>query len=161
MAVFEISSSYQQYGNPKWHSFKGFFVLDEASKIMHGFVEATNPSTSPQRRYIYGIYDRSKEVLAYLQLVNTFSISPLMFLFWNTKQNGIWSAYDQDMGTFFPFRKNNGSAEVTFKEVTNPNEAEEISKVIFHNFGECADFLQNIVLIYKGVSSYMIDMGIY
>ena len=159
MAVFEIHSSYQQHGTLRCFSFQGFFTLDERSQEIRGYMEADS-STFPQKRYIYGMYDRSRDLLAYLQLSNTSNISPLMFMFPIIKLNGFWSAYDQDMELFFPFRKANGTAQVTLKEVTNPVKADLISEYVYDTFIECSDLISNMMLIHKGVQPYLVDFGI-
>ena len=155
MLVFEISSTYLQNGISKCYSFKGFITLDEKSNEIRGYVEAMNPFVKPSKRYIYGMYERNNDVLAYLQLSNDRNLAPLMFMFYDIKHPGIWSSYDEELATFFPFRSFNGSCQVVIREITVPTDAEKISKNVFSTFAESADLPSNIMLIYKGVLPYM------
>lgn len=159
MAVFEISSTYEPRGIHRSQSYKGIFTLNEKNQEIKGYLEALTPSVCPPIRYIYGIYDQRNNLLSYLQLSNDPCINPLLFMFFDIKAPGIWSAYDSDMGRFFPFRTANGYAQITLHEIVNPTEIEELSKKTFRIFNECADLLSNIMLIHKGVRPYIEDMS--
>ena len=159
MAVFEISSTYEPRGIHRSQSYKGIFTLNEKNQEIKGYLEALTPSVCPPIRYIYGIYDQRNNLLSYLQLSDDPCINPLLFMFFDIKAPGIWSAYDSDMERFFPFRTANGYAQITLREIVNPTEIEELSKKTFRIFNQCADLLSNIMLIYKGVQPYIEDMS--
>ena len=159
MAVFEISTTYQQDDISISTSFKGFMTLDEKNNEIRGYMETLSPFVQPVKRYIYGLYERDKNVLAYLQLSNNKNLVPLMFIFYNIQHPGIWSSYDEDLATFFPFRSFNGRCQVELKEITIPADVERISRNVFSTFAESSDLMSNIILIYKGVQPYM-DLGL-
>lgn len=159
MAVFEISSTYEPKGIHRSLSYKGIFTLNEKTQEIRGYLEALTPFVCPPIRYIYGIYDQRNNLLSYLQLSNDPCINPLLFIFFDTRASGIWSAYDSDIGRFFPFHIANGYAQITLQEIVNPTEIEDLSKISFRVFNECSDLLSNIMLIYKGVRPYIEDMS--
>ena len=159
MAVYEISSVYRKNGVAGDNRFKGFFVLNEENQEIRGYIETLDTAMRPEKRYVYGIYDKAKDILAYLQLSDKRDLKPKMFMFCNTRKSGTWSFYDSDMCTFFAFGRADGSAEVSIKEITVPADAERISKIAFSTFTECIDLFTNIPLIYKGVRPYM-NLGI-
>lgn len=156
MRVFKITGKFQENGrySDLKEDFKGFFVMDSDSREIKGYMEEQYESPYDPMRYIYGLYDETKNRLVYLKLTNEKYLSPLMYVFPDLNKEGVWSVFSL-FGGFFASGYAHGLAKVTIEEITE--NVDELSQKVLETYEQVHnnELKLNDVLIQHGVEKYM------
>lgn len=157
MKVFSIEGKFQQNGRYSElpADFKGFFVLEEETGQIKGYMEEQYSSHYDSERYIHGRYDESTNNLVYLKMSTERELSPLLYCFPNLERDGCWTAFSPMFGGFFTFGQAEGYAKATIKEDTAMSADEILSK--YNKIVEDGWEL-NKALMENGVDVYMGDI---
>lgn len=154
--VFKIDGKFQDYGlySKLTADFKGYFVMEDASQEIKGYLIDQHTLYNPIR-YIYGMYNEDLNKLVYLELTNDRLRSPLLYVFPNLKEEGVWTNYSIMTYDFFPYGNINGKARIAVTEIIKSSN--EFSDEILKKYNEVLEIGEklNMMLIEKGVEQYM------
>ena len=150
--VFKIDGKFQDYGLTA--DFKGYFVMEDVSQEIKGYLVDQHTSYNPIR-YIYGMYNEDLNKLVYLELTNDRLRSPLLYVYPNLKEEGVWTNYSIMTYDFFPYGNINGKARIAVTEIIKSSN--EFSDEILKKYNEVLEIGEklNMMLIEKGVEQYM------
>lgn len=119
--MYEISGKFQQEGS--WselpEDFRGVFVVDEDTQVLKGYMEDKYESPYDPIRFVCGIMDGTH--LGYFKLSNDWRLAPLVYVFKDYHEDGMWGGVGPLMGEVFM----QGKAKVTLKEVTEGVQKQE------------------------------------
>jgi hypothetical protein len=86
---FVISGNFMQYG--QWSrpdpGFVGYIIVDEEGNF-EGYMDEKYTKCPP--RFVAGVYVDQK--MAYYKLVNSSRLTPLVYIFPDIRENGLWAA---------------------------------------------------------------------
>ncbi len=157
MRVFKITGKFQQNGrySDLKEDFKGFFVLEDNSQEIKGYMEEQYKSHYDPIRYIYGLYDETANKLVYLKLTNERTLSPLLYAFPDLNEEGVWTSFSPMFGGFFGLGFSDGLAKATIEEVTE--NVDELSQKVLEEYEQVQNvgLELNDMLIQDGVEPYM------
>ncbi len=150
MKVFSVAGRLKQddddFGSVK---FDGFFSLDENSSEIKGSLKEFF-SQHEENRFIYGKYDESSSRMAFFIMTNSTKLSPILCVFSNLREEGIWSAYYLPDKGFFPSSEPDGNIEIILKANSkSSNEVIEEYDLLAQNITQL-----NEELIKSGVDYY-------
>ena len=154
--VFKIYGKFQNYGcySKLPADFEGYFVIKDDSTEIKGYHIDKQTAYNPIR-YIYGMYVEDLNKLVYLVLTNDCLRLPLLYVFPNLEEEGVWTNFSYMTDGFFLYSNTNGKAKVTIKEIIKSSD--EFLNKILEKYNEVLEDGEqlNMMLIEKGVERYM------
>lgn len=129
MRVFEICGKFQQQGrwSERESDFIGYFVMEEGSDAIRGYMEEQFDTPYDPIRYFKGFYMEGKKQLTFMKMCNAMALQPLAYVFHNREQEGLWSGFDFCNG-FFPGGRSEGKATVRLEEVLDAEKKHELAQ---------------------------------
>lgn len=119
--IYKISGKFQKEG--KWselpEDFRGVFAVDEDTQVLKGYMEEKYKSQYDSIRFVCGIMDGMR--LGYFKLSNDWRLAPLVYVFKDYHENGMWGGVRPLTGDVLI----QGEAKVTLKEVTKGVQKQE------------------------------------
>lgn len=121
MKVFKVFGKFEQYN--RWSDleadFVGYFVKEDGSDVLIGYMEEQYDSPYDPIRYITGMYLEENNQLVFLKMSNEEELSPLMYVFPDLNKKGVWSHYEMFFEErFFSCGQADGYAKIKIEEIT-------------------------------------------
>lgn len=166
MRLFKISTRFEQDG--KWSDRKadaeGYLIKrDDEDDAVEGYVKMLYPTCYSPVRYIKGLYSKDG-ALVFLQMCNTYFLSPICYSFPDVNKEGYWSEHNERLG-FFPVYPSmpcsRGHATVKIEEVfgENLNElAKETSAIFEENLCNASGENERLVQDFRALTDFL-DTG--
>ena len=150
--AFSISGKFEENG--KWSErpsdFSGYFILDEVSGTIKGYMEELYESPYDPLRFICGVMNGKQ--LAYFKLSNEKDLDPLVYLFSDITQKGMWGVVLPLYGEIWI----QGDATVEIDEIPW---SEELSKTIEDKYskmtGGCLDLNSQVEKLVPNLSIWL------
>ena len=148
--AFSISGKFEENG--KWSErpsdFSGYFILDEVSGTIKGYMEELYEAPYDPLRFICGVMNGKQ--LAYFKLSNEKNLVPLAYFFKDIDKKGVWAAV-------LPLKVwIQGDATVEIDEISW---SEELSKTIEDKYskmtGGCLDLNSQVEKLVPNLSIWL------
>lgn len=130
MGVFRLTIKVEE--DTKWskrdYDLEGYFIKKrDDNHSIEGYVKYLSQPGSSLVWFIKGFYEKSS--IVFLQMCNSYAVSPLCYCFPNIKENGFWSDFNYMLG-FFPVYVSRpcakGHCKISIEEITG-DEKEKIA----------------------------------